>query len=63
MSHYTPPAVPWASLRNARNPQMTADGRLQHLLTLEGLSRDMLTHILNTAESFLSLNNHDVKCQ
>jgi aspartate carbamoyltransferase catalytic subunit len=40
---------------------MTADGRLQHLLTLEGLSRDMLTHILNTAESFLSLNNHDVK--
>ena len=58
---YTPPAVPWASLRNARNPQLTSDGRLQHLLTLEGLSREMLTHILNTAESFLSLNNHDVK--
>ncbi|MGL4768515.1 MAG: aspartate carbamoyltransferase catalytic subunit [Formosimonas sp.] len=58
---YTPPAVPWANLRNARNPQMSSDGRLQHLLTLEGLSRDMLTHILNTAESFLSLNNHDVK--
>ena len=58
---YTPPSVPWAGLRNARNPQLTADGRLQHLLTLEGLSREMLTHILNTAESFLSLNNHDVK--
>ncbi|TDR31181.1 aspartate carbamoyltransferase catalytic subunit [Hydromonas duriensis] len=60
-STYTPPAVPWASLRNARNPQLTSDGRLQHLLTLEGLSREMLMHILNTAESFLSLNNHDVK--
>ena len=58
---YTPPAVPWAGLRNARNPQLTADGRLQHLLTLEGLSREMLTHILNTAESFLSLNSLDVK--
>ena len=61
IENYTPPSVPWASLRNARNPQLTADGRLQHLLTLEGLSREMLTHILNTAESFLSLNNHDVK--
>jgi aspartate carbamoyltransferase catalytic subunit len=58
---YTPPAVPWAELRNARNPQMTADGRLQHLLTLEGVSRDTLHHILNTAESFLSLSDHDVK--
>lgn len=58
---YTPPAVPWAGLRNARNPQLTVDGRLQHLLTLEGLSREMLTHILNTAESFLSLNSLDVK--
>lgn len=58
---YTPPQVPWAAMRNSRNPQLTADGKLQHLLTLEGLSREMLTHILNTAESFLSLNNHDVK--
>ena len=58
---YTPPAVPWADLRNARNPQMTADGRLQHRLTLEGVSRDTLHHILNTAESFLSLSDHDVK--
>lgn len=58
---FIPPSVPWADLRNGRNPQLTTDGRLQHLLTLEGLSREMLTHVLNTAESFLSLNNHDVK--
>lgn len=57
----SPRPVPWADLRNARNPQLTADGQLQHLLSLEGLSRDMLTHILDTAESFLSLNDRDVK--
>ena len=57
----SPRPVPWADLRNARNPQMTSDGQLQHLLSLEGLSRDMLTHILDTAESFLSLNDRDVK--
>ena len=57
----SPRQVPWADLRNARNPQLTADGQLQHLLSLEGLSREMLTHILDTAESFLSLNDRDVK--
>lgn len=53
--------APWTSLRNSRNPQLKPDGKLQHLLTLEGLSRKTLHHILDTAESFLSLNNHDVK--
>ena len=57
----SPPPVPWADLRNARNPQLNSEGQLQHLLSLEGLSRDMLTHILDTAESFLALNSHDVK--
>ena len=57
----SPRPVPWADLRNARNPQLTADGQLQHLLSLEGLSRDMLTQVLDTAESFLSLNDRDVK--
>ena len=57
----SPPPVPWADLRNARNPQLNSEGQLQHLLSLEGLSREMLTHILDTAESFLALNSHDVK--
>ena len=57
----SPPPVPWADLRNARNPQLNSEGQLQHLLSLEGLSREMLMHILDTAESFLALNSHDVK--
>ncbi len=57
----SPRPVPWADLRNARNPQLTADGQLQHLLSIAGLSRETLTHILDTAESFLSLNDRDVK--
>ena len=57
----SPRPVPWADLRNARNPQLTSDGRLQHLLSIAGLSRETLTHILDTAESFLSLNDRDVK--
>ena len=57
----SPRPVPWADLRNARNPQLTSDGQLQHLLSMAGLSRETLTHILDTAESFLSLNDRDVK--
>jgi aspartate carbamoyltransferase catalytic subunit len=57
----SPRPVPWADLRNARNPQLTSDGQLQHLLSIAGLSRETLTHILDTAESFLSLNDRDVK--
>ena len=57
----SPRPVPWADLRNARNPQLTSDGQLQHLLSIAGLSRETLTHILDTAESFLSLTDRDVK--
>src|SRR6266581_641733 len=35
-----------------RNPQLNGDGRLQHLLTIEGLPREVLVHILDTAASF-----------
>ncbi len=41
--------------------QLTADGRLQHLLTVEGLSRDLLNEILDTAESFANMNEKAVK--
>ncbi len=41
--------------------QLTPDGRLQHLLTVEGLSRDLLNEILDTAESFANMNEKAVK--
>ncbi len=44
-----------------RNPQLNAHGELIHLLTIEGLPRDVLTGILDTAGTFLSVNDRDVK--
>jgi len=41
--------------------QLTADGRLKHFLTTEGLSRELLTEILDTADSFISTQERDVK--
>ncbi|HHC71363.1 MAG TPA: aspartate carbamoyltransferase catalytic subunit [Thiotrichales bacterium] len=43
------------------NPQLDADGRLRHFLDTEGLSRETLTHILDTAESFAEVSEHAVK--
>ena len=44
-----------------RNPQLNKNGELIHLLSTEGLSKDILTHILNTAENFVSVNDREVK--
>jgi aspartate carbamoyltransferase catalytic subunit len=44
-----------------RNPQLNAHGELIHLLSIEGLPRDVLTHILDTAGTFLSVNDREVK--
>lgn len=41
--------------------QFSDDGRLRHLLTIEGLSRELITEILDTAESFASMNAKAVK--
>ena len=38
-----------------RNPQLNARGELHHLLSIEGLPRALLTHILDTAEGFAGL--------
>ena len=35
--------------------QLNEHGRLRHFLTIEGLSRDLLVQILDTAESFAKL--------
>ena len=44
-----------------RNPQLNKNGELIHLLSTEGLSRDILTHILDTAANFVSVNSREVK--
>src|SRR4051794_10400590 len=44
-----------------RNPQLNADGALTHLLTLEGLPPDIIRHILDTAASFVSIGEREVK--
>ncbi|MDP1708504.1 MAG: aspartate carbamoyltransferase catalytic subunit [Gammaproteobacteria bacterium] len=43
------------------NMQIDSDGRLRHFLTLEGLSRNLLTEILDTAESFATVGEQTVK--
>ncbi len=44
-----------------RNPQLNRHGELTHLITTEGLSREILTHILDTAQTFVPLADRDVK--
>src|SRR5882757_2069594 len=44
-----------------RNPQLNAHGELIHLLSTEGLPREVLVHILDTAGTFLSVNDREVK--
>lgn len=45
----------------SRHPQLNADGGLRHLLTLEGLPHTTLTQILDTATSFVSVADREVK--
>jgi aspartate carbamoyltransferase catalytic subunit len=35
------------------HPQLSANGELKHLLTIEGLLRVLIHHILDTAKVFL----------
>ena len=43
------------------NPQLNKHGELTHLLSTEGLSREIISHILDTAQSFVPLAERDVK--
>ncbi|HEY3326893.1 MAG TPA: aspartate carbamoyltransferase catalytic subunit [Novimethylophilus sp.] len=43
------------------NPQLTKNGELKHLLSIEGLPRAILNHILDTAESFVGVAEREVK--
>ncbi|NCT85506.1 MAG: aspartate carbamoyltransferase catalytic subunit [Comamonadaceae bacterium] len=44
-----------------RNPQLNKHGELIHLLSVEGLPRAIIEQILDTAGSFLSVNDREVK--
>lgn len=44
-----------------RNPQLDKNGGLQHLLTIDGLPRDVLTAILDTAAPFTEVAEREVK--
>ena len=44
-----------------RNPQLNKRGELVHLLSVEGLPRDIITHILDTASTFVSVSDREVK--
>jgi aspartate carbamoyltransferase catalytic subunit len=44
-----------------RNPQLNKHGELIHLLSIEGLPRAVLHSILDTAGTFLSVNDREVK--
>src|SRR3569833_346038 len=43
------------------NPQLNKHGELQHLLTVEGLPKAVITRILDTASSFVSIGDREVK--
>ena len=43
------------------NPQLSANGELAHLLSIDGLPRDVLVQILDTASSFLEVSDRSVK--
>jgi aspartate carbamoyltransferase catalytic subunit len=44
-----------------RNPQLTKNGELHHLLSLDGLPADVLRQILDAAESFIGVTQREVK--
>jgi len=43
------------------NPQLNTNGELIHLLSTEGLSRDLIMHVLDTASNFVSVSDREVK--
>jgi len=43
------------------NLQLSGDGKLKHLLTIEGLPPEILLQILDTARSFISVGEREVK--
>lgn len=49
------------SIKPAHETQLNSEGKLKHFLTLEGLSRELLVEILDTADSFITIGKRTVK--
>jgi len=49
------------TMLSRRNPQLNRHGELVHLLSTEGLPRSLIMHILDTAASFVSVSDREVK--
>jgi aspartate carbamoyltransferase catalytic subunit len=45
----------------ARHPQLNAHGELKHLLSIEGLPRELIVRILDTAAGFVGVSDREVK--
>src|ERR1700685_141135 len=43
------------------NPQLTKNGELKHLLSIEGLPKAIVNHILDTADQFVSVTEREIK--
>jgi aspartate carbamoyltransferase catalytic subunit len=43
------------------NPQLSPEGKLRHLLSIEGLPAEILVQILDTARSFVSVTERELK--
>jgi aspartate carbamoyltransferase catalytic subunit len=48
-------------VNSSKSLQVGPDGKLRHLLTTEGLSAEMIRHILDTADQFVSVSEREVK--
>jgi aspartate carbamoyltransferase catalytic subunit len=48
-------------MRHGASLQVGPDGKLRHLLTTEGLPRELIVRILDTAEQFVSVSEREVK--
>ncbi len=48
-------------MSSAASLQIDSEGRLRHLLTTEGLGKDLILSILETAESFLPVGKRQIK--
>ena len=46
---------------STRDLQLDANGKLLHFLSIEGLNLQILTEILDTAESFTSVTDRSIK--
>jgi len=44
-----------------RNPQLNRNGELQHLLSIDGLPREVIERVLATADSFIGVTEREVK--